>query len=429
MGTTLLVVASAIELALMAYSLITRSHQERVRSVIRIAVLAAFSLGLATAVIPWGARWIGLAALLFVQAVRGVWALRTDRGRADGYRAAVPVRRAIGALLLLLVAISPALVFPPYEPLPASGPYAVATARDTYTDANRVERLGGRGGNRRVNASFWYPDRADGADSYPLVLFSHGGLGTEDSNESLYLELASHGYVVCSVGHPYHTLWTRDDAGRITLVSMDYVRELQQEDAQRDKQQSFRSYQGWMETRVGDLDLVLDTVLERAAAGASGVYGLVDGKRIGVMGHSLGGSAALAIPRERDDVDAVIALESPFLYDIVGVENDAFVFVDRAYPVPVLNVYSDSAWGHLAEWPQYARNYALLTDPPATAFNVHLGGAGHLSLTDLSLVSPLLVRFLDGGRSAEDSRAYLRSVGRVCLEFLDRYVKDLPQPT
>ena len=107
----------------------------------------------------------------------------------------------------------------------------------------------------------------------------------------------------------------------------------------------------------------------------------------------------------------------------MGVENDAFVFVDGAYPVPVLNVYSDSAWGHLAEWPQYARNYALLTDPPATAFSVHLGGAGHLSLTDLSLASPFLVRFLDGGLSAEDSRAYLQSVGRVCLEFLDRYVK------
>ena len=423
MGTALLVVISAIELALMAYSLITRSHQERVRSVVRIAALVAFALCLATGIIPWGARWIGLAGLLFVQAVHGLWALRRARGRAGGYRAAAVVRRTLGALLLILVAISPALLFPPYEPLAATGPYAVDTSRYTYTDPNRVERLGGRGGNRMVNASFWFPDRAEGANAHPLVLFSHGGLGTEDSNESLYLDLASHGYVVCSVGHPYHTLLTRNDAGRITLASMDYVRELQQEDAQRDKQQSHRSYQGWMETRVGDLHLVLNTVLERAAAGASGVYGLVDGERIGVMGHSLGGSAALAIPRERDDVDAVIALESPFLYDIVGVENDAFVFVDGAYPVPVLNVYSDSAWGHLAEWPQYARNYALLTDPPATAFSVHLGGAGHLSLTDLSLASPFLVRFLDGGLSAEDSRAYLQSVGRVCLEFLDRYVK------
>ena len=428
MGTTLLVVFSAIELALMAYSLITRSRPERVRSVIRIAALGAFCLGVAAAVIPWGARWIGLVGLLCVQAVHGLWTLRGSRGPDGGYRAATAVGRAIGALLLLLVAISPALVFPPYEPLPATGPYAVATARYTYTDPHRVERLGGRGGYRTVHASFWYPDIAEGANAHPLVLFSSGGLGTEESNESLYLELASHGYVVCSVGHPYHTLWTRDDAGRLTLASMDYVRDLQQEDAQRDKQESLHAYQRWMETRVGDLDLVLSTVLERAAAGASGVYALVDGERIAVTGHSLGGSAALALPRERDDVDAVIALESPFLYDIVGVEDDAFVFVEQPYPVPVLNVYSDSAWEHLAEWPQYARNHALLTDPPATAFSVHLGGAGHLSLTDLALASPLLVRLLDGGRSPEDGRAYLQRLGSVCLEFLDRYVKGLPEP-
>ncbi len=41
--------------------------------------------------------------------------------------------------------------------------------------------------------------------------------------------------------------------------------------------------------------------------------------RIGVMGHSLGGSAALCIGRQRPDVQAVLALESPFMCDIEGV--------------------------------------------------------------------------------------------------------------
>jgi hypothetical protein len=67
----------------------------------------------------------------------------------------------------------------------------------------------------------------------------------------------------------------------------------------------------------------------------------VDTDHIGMMGHSLGGSAALGIGRQRDEVNAVIALEAPFLYDIVGVEDGEFVFVDADYPTPVLNVYSD----------------------------------------------------------------------------------------
>jgi hypothetical protein len=84
----------------------------------------------------------------------------------------------------------------------------------------------------------------------------------------------------------------------------------------------------------------------------------------------------------------VIALESPFFHDIIGVENGEFLWLDKAYPVPVLNIYSDSSWSHLSEWPQYARNAALLTDAPETAVSLHLPGAGHFSLTDLALTSP-----------------------------------------
>jgi hypothetical protein len=108
-------------------------------------------------------------------------------------------------------------------------------------------------------------------NGYPLVLFSHGGLAIQSSNESLYLELASHGYVVCSIGHPYHALWTTDENGRITWVSMDYFWELQQEDASRNKVQSYHYYQKWMETRMGDSNFVLDRFLKNAADREPGV--------------------------------------------------------------------------------------------------------------------------------------------------------------
>ena len=333
--------------------------------------------------------------------------------------------RRLGLILgVIILLATPLLVFPPHQPLPATGPHAVATARATYTDESRIEQYSDTGAKRRVNVAFWYPQAAPRGETFPLVVFSHGGLGTETSNESLFFELASHGYVVASIGHPYHTLRTEDESGRATFVNMDYVRGLQQEDAKRDKEQSFRCYQTWMETRMGDIDLAIDAILNNASNNADGVYSLVDVGRIGVMGHSLGGSAALAMPRQRDDIDAVVALEAPFLYDIIGVEEGEFVWLDAAYPAPVLNIYSDSSWSHLAEWPQYARNAALLSDASGTAISLHLPGAGHFSLTDLALASPLLTRLLEGRQPTQGRAGYLRAVNQACLELFDRYLKD-----
>lgn len=331
--------------------------------------------------------------------------------------------RAITILLLVFVVLLPVLLFPPHEPLSPTGPYTVARARSTYVDKTRAEPFSVREEDRKVNVAFWYPQNADGNQTYPLIVFSHGGLGTENSNESLYLELASHGYVVVSIGHPYHALWTEDEDGHITFVSMDYVQELQREDAKTDKQQSFRYYQKWLEVRTSDINFVIDNILKSAASGADGVYALIDVERMAVMGHSLGGSAALAIPRQRNDIAAVIALESPFLYDIVGVENNEFVWLNEAYPVPVLNIYSDASWSHLSEWTQYARNDELLSRPQTKAINLHLSGAGHFSLTDLPLASPLFVRLLEGGEGTRNSTEYLKDLNIACLEFLDHYLK------
>ena len=368
-------------------------------------------------------RWYGLAVLLFIQAVHDVWMLLKSKGQELEYKAKTVVFKTLAAILLTFVSVIPALIFPAYESLATTGPYLATTPLTTYTDNSRLESFTNSGEKRRINVGFWYPQTVEGDETYPIVVFSHGGLGLQSSNESLYRELASHGYIVCAIGHPYHAFWTKGEDGRITFVNMDYFRELQREDAKSDMQQSYHFYRQWMAVRTRDINFVIDTILEKTAPGADGVYSLVDVERIGVMGHSLGGSAALAMPRLRDDIAVVIALESPFLFDIVGAENDAFVFINEPYPVPNLNIYSDSSWPHLAEWPQYARNYALLSDPSATAHSLHLSGRGHFSLTDLSLASPLLVRLLEGQDAAKEGAQYLQEVNEACLAFFDLYLK------
>jgi len=132
----------------------------------------------------------------------------------------------------------------------------------------------------------------------------------------------------------------------------------------------------------------------------------------------------LGIGRTRHDVGAVIALESPFLCDIVGVNNGEFVWNEETYPTPVLNIYSDSSWGHLDEWPQYAVSSKLLVDTEATAYTVHVQGAGHLTLTDLALTSPFLARMLNGHKASIDARYCLTTMNHLVLEFFDYYLKE-----
>lgn len=423
-GIAFLSMILVIELVLAIYSIVSNSRQEKTRSVLHWIESVFFIVLVLASIIQWSLRWYGLAALLLCWSAFGFYRLFGRHAKRE-YKVRPIVGRFIFSSVLALLAIAPALLFPQYEPLASTGPYAVATARYTYTDTGRVEVFNSSGENRKINIAFWYPRVADGNEKYPLVVFSHGGLGTETSNQSLYLELASHGYVVCSIGHPYHAFWTTSEDGQTTFVSREYFGEILREDASRDKEQSFRYYQKWMETRIADINFVIDTILAKAAGGVDGVYAQVDGARIGVMGHSLGGSAALAIPRQRDDITAVIALESPFLSDITGVEQGKFVWIDALFSIPVLNIYSDSSWKHLSEWSQYAENAALISDSPENAFHLHLSGAGHFSMTDLALTSPLLTSFLEGGQNDAERVEFLEEENQACLDFFNRYLKHL----
>ncbi len=320
--------------------------------------------------------------------------------------------------MLLLLAI----IFPRHKALETTGEYRVGAVTYFYTDLDRMETYRDTGKNRTLNVEIYYPENADG--TYPLIIFSHGAFGTKSSNKSLCRELASHGYVVASIDHTYQCLYTKDENGRAVWMDRGYMKEILAEDAHADRRQSYEYYRKWMAVRTGDINFVLDYMLKEAQArDAQAVYKLVDGNRIGVMGHSLGGSAALGIGRMRDDVGAAAALESPFMCDIKGVEGGEFVFEEEAYPIPVLNVYSDSSWSHLGEWPQYKENHRLLSDGNKTAVNVHFKGAGHLALTDLALASPFLTQWIDGQKLSADAETMLMDLNLTVLAFFDGYLK------
>ena len=63
-------------------------------------------------------------------------------------------------------------------------------------------------------------------------------------------------------------------------------------------------------------------------------------------------------------------------------------------------------------------------DTEATAYSVHMQGAGHLTLTDLALTSPFLARMLNGHKASIDARYCLTTMNHLVLEFFDYYLKE-----
>ena len=429
MGTIILITALVIEVAFATYCIITRSNQEKVKSFIRIGAFAGFILFTLVSVIQWSFRWYLLAALLLVWAVLGAWTLVRKKAEKKEFRAGRTVLSAVGTFLLVLIVLIPALIFPQHAPPKVTGKHEVATVNYTYTDQSRIETFTNTGENRKGNVEFWYPKDAG---KYPLIVFSHGAFGLKISNTSTFVELASNGYVVCSIDHPYHSLFTVDVDGHRTMVDRSFLQEvIDLNGGKYDEGTGFKLQQKWMDLRIADINFVLDTILAKAKdTGSGAVYQMIDPGKIGLMGHSLGGESSAQVARERNDIGAVVNLDSDLHGEYLDYVNGKYVMNDKVYPVPLLNILTDTTERLIAAVPD-AKDLVSVEHVTATApnaYEVHLAGTDHMSVTDLPLVSPFFISIISASvpKSAGQEvnpLATIEKMNDLVLKFFDAYLK------
>jgi len=437
MATIIFLVACVIEAAFVTYSIVTRSHQRAIRSYLRIAALAVFVLLTLVSVVRWSARWYLLAALLLVWAALGVWWLVRKPIEKRAYRVVPAIARAVLTLLLILVAVTPAVIFPQHQPPKVTGKHPVATALFTYTNEDQIETFTDTGEKRSVNVEFWYPADSTGGERYPLVVFSHGSMGMKASNTSTFLELASNGYVVCSIDHPHIAIFTRGSNGRVIMQSPSFRKELfDVNSGGYDKATALKLEHKWMAVETGDINFVLDTILAAARdPGSAAVYHLVDGRNIGLMGHSLGGEASAQVARERfaagqKDIDAVVNLDADLSGEYVDVVDGREVLNNTPFPVPILTVLSDELTRRIDAIPN-ATDVVAVKHVDATApqaFEVRFAGTNHLSFTDLPIKSPLLTSLLNGSVHSvagpdADPLGTIDKLNATVLEFFNVFLK------
>jgi dienelactone hydrolase len=433
------------EIAFATYCIFTSSTHKTVRSYARLLELSIFLILCILTILKWGMRWYLLGALLLALAINGLYSLISSKRKLKQFHKKNIILKAIGMTLLFTVALIPAFLFPQYEaPLP-TGEYDVATMQYTFTSDTIKDFY--TDSKRQVNVGFWYPMNANG--KYPLVVFSHGAFGIKNSNWSAYEELASHGYVVCSIDHPGHSFYTKSQDGKIVTINKSYMNEVTyaNEDSYYTKAKCYELIQKWMKIRTEDINFTIDTILQYAEQAyqnnatitdetnetpsqqinSTNLYRLIDSDKIGVFGHSMGAAASVQIGRERKDVDAVINIDGPYFSEMAyDASSDEMVATKELYDTPILNIYSDQVWVQLKDGTDtgtYAGN--KISDQICTeSYDVYLKGTKHLTLTDLSLTSPFLTDMLNGQKAEVNAKKSIELENSLILKFFDATLKE-----
>lgn len=391
-----------------------------------------------------GYRWqmFPLYALVGVALVLAAFRLaRGDNQQSVGRRA--QIAGSLTGLAVLGLAVALPVLFPvPTLPKP-EGTYDVGTQTLHLVDTERTEVYGSHpGGPRELMVQLWYPaepqpgaqtagwiEHSDvigravsawlelpafaldhlkyartnayqeapvaGEDRFPVLLFSHGWGGFRAQNTSQMEELASRGYVVAAVEHPFGAVTTVFPDGRVAAHDPQTLPPDLDEPAY--LQAANRLIQQW----AGDLGFVLDSLAEMDSADPQGrLTGRLDLEKVGALGHSTGGGAAIEFCATDPRCKAVLGMDS---YMAPVSEST----LEKGLSIPALLLFSEL-------WPtaeNQERVETLLSHTQAPVQALTILGTDHYDYSDLPLLSPLAEQLglkgpLDGKRVMEIVKTY-----------------------
>lgn len=355
-----------------------------------------------------------------------------QRGEERGF---IKIAGAVGLGILAVGAIGPfLLVYPAPFLVKPDGRYLVGTQTFRWVDASRPETITDDPSDKRnVIMQAWYPAAAgakgphsiymDGLKSLPdnveglpgFVLASFGNIDTHGITDapisteqakwpvvvflngygasrafytSLITQLASRGYVVLSIDHPYEAAVTQLADGRIVTTTEHFT------DDDPDRSKFMR---GRTDLRVADVKFVLDQIARADAIGPA-LAGHLDLDHIAAIGHSLGGATAALAMDADDRIKAAVNIDGT-LYGGVS---------DRKIERPFLLIDSDhSESGHSNG--NEAGNRLLAAHFGGARQAWEISHANHFSFTDAMLFLPPPGRFavfqmIGGKRGPEETQ-------------------------
>ncbi len=390
------VILLAVVLALAAWRMLAPACRPRLR-------LAGFGVALLLAAAQWalcGYTWQNLPAYLLL-ALSALPPMRTG----SVLRWAGRLGLAGIAAICIGVWILPAV---PTLPQP-DGRHAVGTQIYRWTDTSRDEPHTTDPADRRnVIAQAWYPTdrraasggarlayidgigrlpstvsvmpsfllrRYDQIDTHaeplaplapggpwPVVIFSPGYGAPRAVYTGLATQLASRGFVVFVLDHPYESAVTELADGQVVGTREILL------PGERDRIPYMVREQA---VRTADLRFAIDQLAHPEALSPSLRSDRIDGLRVAVIGHSFGGAAAIAAASEDPRVAAAANIDGTPYGDLP----------DRQLARPLLLVQSDHAETHHSDF-FLDGNGKLLACATAPGFRFEIKRTNHYSFTD-----------------------------------------------
>lgn len=274
--------------------------------------------------------------------------------------------------------------------------------------------------------------------NYPVILFSHGAGTSMEVHTAQCEDLASHGYIVVAIDHPYVSAAT---------VFPDRIV------SHREATTDFKVAEPAVvitQIMADDASFVIDQLTElNAGQYASPLKGKLDLEKLGAMGHSVGGAVAynLALNDRRIkaaiDLDGVVYIAPtgdpqqviPFLmlandrYHIQAIQQriplmKRFEDMNEIDQKITLDVYGNQA-NYQAAYVKAQQNVIGFTDILKSSGNLFtITGSDHMKFTDLGLfiAVPQLRQLLGIGGETSPVRV-LGITEAVTVTFFDHYLK------
>lgn len=250
---------------------------------------------------------------------------------------------------------------------------------------------------------------ADKDGVYPVLIFSHGRGGYRQHNTLEIEELASHGYIVAAIDHPYAASGVIYPDGRRAIF---------------DPRMTERAFvDGKIPYLAQDALFVLQQLTALDQADPRGVLtGRLDLTRVGIFGLSLGGEIATEACTLEPRLRACLAMDVWMPADVIA----------KGLQQPTLWITRDEATMRLEGWQEtdvretWETMRAVFERMPGDGYFVQIPGMFHQDFSDAALLSPL-TRPLGLTGPIDSDRAHA-IVNAYTLAFFDRYLKDQPAP-
>jgi hypothetical protein len=237
---------------------------------------------------------------------------------------------------------------------------------------------------------------------YPVLIFSHGYASTPWQNTVQMEELASHGFVVFSIGHTYESAAIAFPDGRIASLNQARM-EASTGDRSNLKEFVTESLGVW----VADTRYIVDEVAKIDAEPGTRFGHRLDLTRLGVFGMSLGGAAAGEFCAGDRRCKA-------------GMNMDGFQHGDLGtHPLTVPFLYFASGEGP-------HENDAIYAGSRGDFYTVQVRNAKHYNFSDANLVLPIL-KYV-GVLGSIDSQEMEKILNAYTLAFFEKCLEGKPSP-